>query len=128
MTASQVKDNFGHRLIGNKFMKRMVISTLLLFPKSIVNKVSKHCWIISSFEDGCAFVHRGKDIANKDYVIFLSDELLGSNEAQIRYTIAHEIGHVILGHRNSIGRLQTKKEIKIQEKEAHIFVKKHFIS
>jgi hypothetical protein len=128
MNNRKVRKNFGYRLIGTGYMKKMVISTLLLFPLRIVNIISKHCWFISSFEEGWAFVLRGKDIRSNDYVIFLSDELLGSNVAQIRYTIAHEIGHVILGHRNSIGTLQNKKEITKQEKEAHDFVKKYLVS
>ena len=69
-----------------------------------------------------------KTLRKKDeYVIFLSDELLKEPAAQIHYTIAHEIGHVILGHKNSIGRLQSKSEIRKQEKEAHNFVKKYLL-
>jgi Zn-dependent peptidase ImmA (M78 family) len=31
------------------------------------------------------------------------------------------VGHVVLGHRNSIGKVQTKREVRKQEKEADEF-------
>lgn len=62
MKVSRVKKNFKYRLIGTKYMKKMVISTLSVFPDEIIDKVSECCWFISSFEDGWAFVLRGKDI------------------------------------------------------------------
>lgn len=125
MNKSQVKENFKYRLIGSEFMKKLVVEILFLLPEKIALYVSKHCWIISSYEDGWAFVLRGKDIKNDEFVIFLSDELLKQNIYQIRYTIMHEFGHVVLGHRNSIGITQTKKEIRKQEKAADEFVMKY---
>jgi len=107
-------------------MKEMVVSTLQYFPDEISSKVSKKCWFISSFEDGWAFVLSGGDVKNNEYVIFLSDELLKEDVGQIRFTIAHEIGHVILGHRNAINKRQSKSEIRKQEKQADEFVKKFF--
>ncbi len=59
------------------------------------------------------------------HLIFLSDELFMHGEDQIRYTIAHEIGHVILGHRNSVMEKQSKSEIYAQEKEADKFARKY---
>ncbi len=47
------------------------------------------------------------------------------DEEQIRYTIAHEIGHVLLGHRNSIIEKQSKAEISNQEREADEFARKY---
>jgi len=44
---------------------------------------------------------------------------------QIKYSIAHEIGHVVLNHRNSVLIAQTKAEIKKQEKEADEFARKY---
>ena len=76
-------------------------------------------------EDGWAFTLRGDELKENEYLVFLSDELLNEDENQITWTIAHEIGHVILGHRNSIGEVQTKEEIKNQEKEADAFAKKY---
>lgn len=54
-------------------------------------------------------------------MIFLSDELFRYDKNQIMYTIAHKVGHVILGHRNSVFEKQSRKEINRQEKEADIF-------
>lgn len=48
--------------------------------------------------------------------------------SKIHYSIAHETGHVILRHRNSILEKQRKKEIKRQEKEADNFAKKYLPS
>jgi Zn-dependent peptidase ImmA (M78 family) len=42
------------------------------------------------------------------------------------YSIAHEIGHVILKHRNSTLVKQTKREIKKQEREADKFAKQFY--
>ena len=72
-------------------------------------------------DDAWAFTFTGNDLKHK-HLIFLSDDLLSQNVGQIRYSIAHEIGHVVLGHRNSILAGQTKEEIRKQEKEADAFV------
>lgn len=122
----KIQKAFGHRLIGNKSVKRIVAQTLLIFPNNIIDFVTKHCWIVSSFEDGWAFTLKANDLKKGEYLIFLSDELLSESVDQIRYTLAHEIGHVILGHRNSIGKIQSKSEIRIQERQAHAFVK-HYL-
>ncbi|HWA52473.1 MAG TPA: ImmA/IrrE family metallo-endopeptidase [Patescibacteria group bacterium] len=121
----KIKALFGHRLQGNKFMQKMVLQTLEKFPKDIQEFIATHVWFVSSFEDGWAFTLRGDELKKNEYLIFLSDELLKENPGQITWTIAHEIGHVVLGHRNSIGKLQTKKEISEQEKEADRFAKKY---
>lgn len=106
-------------------MQGIVARTLLVFPDDIIGLITKKCWIVSSFEDGWAFVLRGGEIRKNEFLIFLSDELLAEAEAEIRYTLVHEIGHVVLGHRNSIGEVQTKTEIRKQEKEAHAFARKY---
>lgn len=106
-------------------MKKIVAKTLTFFPIEIVEFITENCWIVSSFEDGWAFTLRGNELKRSEYLIFLSDELLREDEKQIMWTIAHEIGHVILGHRNSIGETQSKSEIKKQEKEADEFAKKY---
>jgi len=108
-------------------MKSVVVETLQLFPNKIADYVSKHCWFIGSFEDGYAFVIKGNEIKNGEYLIFLSDELLRENKHQIQYSIVHEIGHVILGHKNSIGEVLSKKEVTKQEKEADAFVKIYLV-
>jgi len=106
-------------------MKKMVFKTLKFFPQEITDHVAKNCWFVGSFEDGWAFTLRGDELKKNECLIFLSDELLKEDEGQIIWTIAHEIGHVILGHRNSIGEVQSKSEIKKQEKEADGFVRKY---
>lgn len=124
-TFTKIRQKFGGKLIGSGKMKQMVCSTLLIFPEDIIKKVTQKVWFISSFDDGWAFALRGDELKKDEALIFLSDELLKEKERQIRFTIAHEIGHVILGHRNSIGRKQTSTEIARQEKEADKFVKKY---
>ena len=119
------KKSFGHRLQGNTYMKKMVLKTLQFFPDEITNFITQKVWFISSFEDGWAFTLRGDELKKDEYLIFLSDELLNQNEGQIIWTIAHEMGHVVLGHKNSIGKVQTKSEIRNQEQEADEFAKKY---
>lgn len=99
----------------------MVCETLLIFPNEIIKYITSHCWFVGSFEDGWAFVLRGDELKEDESLIFLSDELLKENEKQIKYTIAHEVAHIILGHRNSIGKPQSKSEVRKQEKEADEF-------
>lgn len=58
-------------------------------------------------------------------MIILSDSLWDQPEEDIIYTIAHEIGHVALGHTNAILEPQSKKETARQEKEARVFALKY---
>lgn len=124
-SVKEIERAFGHKLITNNYTKRIIIETIQLLPDEIIKKVTKNCWFISSFEDGWAFVLKGDEIKRNEYLIFLSDELIKEEEAQMRYTILHEIGHVILGHRNSIGEAQSKAEVRKQEREAHEFVRNY---
>jgi hypothetical protein len=128
MSESAVQKAFGHKLIGTPFMKKMVERTLMRLPPKIADEIMKHCWFVGSFKDGWAFTIRQRDLKKGECLIFLSDELLGEDPRQIIWTITHEIGHVILGHRNSIGAVQTKSEIKRQEKEADEFAKRYLIA
>src|SRR6266404_1838274 len=99
--------SFGGKLVGTKLMKQHVCEVLSLMEEDIINFITSKCWFFASMEDAFAFTLTGNDL--KDYhLIFLSDELFGEPLSQIRYTIAHEIGHVILGHRNSILERQSK--------------------
>jgi Zn-dependent protease with chaperone function len=123
-TIAKIKKGFGGKLIGNPHMKRVVIDSVLLLPPEIIDYVTKKVWILSSPEDAWAMTFRGDEIKDR-HLIFLSDELLRESEEQIRYTLLHEIGHVILNHRNSIGYEQTESEIKHQEIEADKFAKKY---
>ena len=123
-TFKEIRRVLNGRLIGNLYMKRMVCDTLLSLPSKIIQYVCTNIWFISSPEDAWAFTFRGSDIKNQ-HLIVLSDELLKQKQTQIRYTILHEIGHVVLGHKNSIGFEQTESEIKEQELEADQFAKKY---
>lgn len=123
----QIRHAFNGRLMGKLFMRRMVCKTLTLLPPKIVKYVTANVWFISSPEDAWAFTFRGSDIKNQ-HLIILSDELFNEGDSQVRYTILHEIGHVILGHKNSIGFEQTQTEIKKQEQEADRFAKEYSVS
>jgi len=105
-------------------MKEMVCRACLLLPSEIIQEVTSRVWIISSPDDAWAMTFQGEEIKNR-HLIFLSEDLLRQDEEQIFYTILHEIGHVILKHRNSIGFEQTETEIKKQEAEADRFAKKY---
>lgn len=115
---------FGGKLVGNAQMKRQVCQTLQDMPEEIVKFVTKNCWFLGSTDDAWAFTFTGNDLKDQ-HLIFISDELLLQEENQIQHSIAHEIGHVILNHRNSTLVRQTKAEIRKQEREAEQFAKKY---
>lgn len=119
-----IKQAFGGRLVGNNFMKNMVVQAVTKLPDEIIEHVTKHVWFLSSSEDAWAYTFKGSDVSDK-HLIFLSDELLSEDEPQIQYTILHEIGHVILNHKNSIHYRQSKEEISLQESEADKFAKRY---
>ena len=93
-------------------------------PVEVQSFITEKCWFFSSMDDAWAFAFTGNDLVDQ-HLIFLSDELWKQPEQEIYYTIAHEIGHVILGHRNSTLIRQTRTEIRRQEKEADRFAKKY---
>lgn len=115
---------FDGKLVGKPKTKELICETLLLMTPEVVEFVTQNCWFVSSFEDAYAFAFTGNDLKNQ-HLIFLSDELLDQDENQIYYSIAHEIGHVILGHRNSVLVTQSKEEVKQQEREADEFARKY---
>lgn len=115
---------FDGKLVGREMMKRQVCEVLTLMEDEIVHYVTKNCWFFSSMDDAWAFTLTGNDLKDQ-HLILLSDELLAQPTNQIRYSIAHEIGHVILKHRNSMLERQTKREIGQQEKEADLFARKY---
>src|SRR4030066_440977 len=119
-----IRRKFVGKLIGSPKMQKLVCETLLAFPKDIIDFVTKNVWFISSFADAWGFVLKGKELGGKD-VIFLADELFHQEKTAQAYEIAHEVGHVILGHRNAISKPQTKQEIRKQEKEADRFARHH---
>ncbi len=115
---------FNGKLVGTDEMKQWVCEVVALMEDDLVNYITSACWFFGSMDDSLAFTFTGNDLRNQ-HLIFLSDELFMHDEEQIKYTIAHEIGHVILRHRNSIIEKQSKAEIYKQEKEADEFAKKY---
>lgn len=115
---------FDGKLVGTPFMKVQVYETLSKMPSDIIDYVTQKCWFISSLQDAWAFAFTGNDLKDQ-HLIFLSDALLNQDISQIQFTIAHEIGHVILKHRNSVKLTQTQTEIKHQELEADEFAMKY---
>lgn len=123
-TPSKIRKTLGGKLIGKKFVQNIVCKTLSFLPDDILERVCKTVWFISSPDDAWAFTFKGTEI-RKRHLIFLSDELFTQDKELIVYTILHEVGHVVLNHRNSIGYEQTKTEIKRQEKEADTFAREY---
>jgi Zn-dependent peptidase ImmA (M78 family) len=113
---------FEGKLVGTKFMKKWVCETLVKMPIEIIDFITQNCWFFGSMDDAWAFTFTGNDLKNQ-HLIFLSDDLLNQHPQRIMFSIAHEIGHVILKHRNSTLVKQTKAEIKQQEIEADEFAK-----
>jgi len=119
-TAREIYYAFEGKLVGTVFLKRCVCQTLAQMPDEIINFVTKNCWFMGSMKDAFAYTFTGNDLKNQ-HLIFLSDDLLNQNLEQIQFSIAHEVGHVILKHRNSTVVKQTKQEIRQQEKAADAF-------
>ncbi len=116
----KIKKKFKGKLVGNARMQKLVCEVLLIFPPEIADLVTGNVWFVSSFDDSWCFVIDSKDLAKK-HLIFLGDELFDQDKYAQHYTIAHEIGHVMLKHRNAILEPQTKRETEKQEDEAHQF-------
>ena len=120
----KIKKKFEGKLIGNPRMQKLVCETLLFFPKEKADLIVKNIWFVSSFDDSWSFVLDSSDLGKK-HLVFLGDELFKQDKYAQNYTIAHEIGHVLLNHRNAILKPQTGEEIKDQEAEAHKFALKY---
>lgn len=118
----KIYDAFDSKLVGTKRMQFYVCDVVSRMPKNIIAHITSTCWFVSSMDDAWGFTLTGNDLKDH-HLIFLSDDLFREHPKQIRYTIAHEIGHVILGHRNSILERQSKSEVRKQEKEADQFAK-----
>lgn len=103
-------------------MKDAVITALALLPKDLANTATKKIWFVSNFEDAWGFVLTGEELGGK-HLIFLNNNLFDQSPAQIRYSILHEVGHVILGHRNAILKAQSKTETEKQEDDADKFAR-----
>lgn len=122
-----VQKAFGYKLIGTKFMKKTVADAVLMLPGKIAYFVTKNMWFVSSFTDGYAFTLRRDDLKKGEYLVFISDELLIHPAWRIKFSVLHEVGHAYLGHKNSIGASQSKREVSKQEKEADEFAKSYML-
>lgn len=117
---------FGGKLHVSKKLKEHVCRAVGLLPQSIIAQITSHCWFLGSTEDAWAYTFRGDEVMGKHLVI-LSDELLNQTDDDIQWTIIHEIGHVVLGHRNAILAPQSKGEIAKQEREADAFARRYIL-
>lgn len=115
---------FEGKLVGRRLMQRYVCEVVSKMPESIVAFITENCWFMGSMEDAWAYAFTGNDLINQ-HLVFLSDELFLQSTGQIYYSIAHEIGHIVLGHRNSTVYKQSKEEIERQEEEADEFAKRY---
>ncbi len=120
----KIRKKFSGKLAGSKKMQNIVCETLLSFPKEIVDYVTENVWFVSSFDDSWGFVLKGSEIGNK-FIVFFGDELFAQDKYEQKYTVAHEIGHVVLKHRNAILEPQTKAQTNVQEAQAHKFALKY---
>lgn len=120
VTTRDVYRLFGGKIHGTKTMKNYVCQVVAKLPLDIIEHITSDCWFLGSTTDAWAYSFRGDEVSGK-HLIVLSDSLWEQPEQDIIYTIAHEIGHIVLGHRNAILAPQTKREIAKQEKEARDF-------
>lgn len=115
-----IQKAFHGKLVGKAAMKHHVAEVLAEMSPDIISFVTKEVWFVTSFDDAWAFTFTGNDFENK-YVIFLSDDLMHENVQQIRWTIAHEIGHVVLGHKNRFLEKFGREKTHEQERDADAF-------
>src|SRR5690242_21520627 len=120
MTFHDIERAFEGKVIGSERLKHFVYQTLTVFPDDIALFISKYCWFMGSMDDAYAYAFTGNDLKDQ-HLIFLSDDLLIQSDQQIQFTVAHEIGHIILNHKNSVEYRQTREEISEQEKQADEF-------
>lgn len=120
MTIDQIKRAFGGKLVGTKLLKENVCEVVALLPDDQQEYITEYCWFVGSMDDAWGYTFTGNDLADQ-HLIFLSDDLLSQDKEQIQWSIAHEIGHVILGHKNNIFIKQSKLSVNRQEQEADEF-------
>lgn len=120
MTYDEIAEKFNGKVIGSIRLRHFVYQTLIAFPDDVTEYITANCWFMGSMDDAYAYAFTGNDLKNQ-HLIFLSDDLLDQDTKQIQFTIAHEIGHVMLGHKNSVQYSQSRKEISEQEQQADAF-------
>lgn len=111
-------------MVGNDLMRKSVAKAILKLPEEIAWPIIEDVWFFSSDYDSYGYAFNGNDLKDM-HLIFLSDALFKESENQIMYTILHEIGHIVLKHKNSIHYQQSKAEIRKQESEADQFANMH---
>ncbi len=121
-----ITNAFAGKLHVNRRLKKYVLRTVAKLSDDLIRKVTRDTWILGSVEDAWAYVFHGDELKGK-HLIIVSDSLLDQPEQDIEWTIMHEIGHVILGHRNSILVTQSRSEIRRQEREANSFAQKYLV-
>jgi len=126
MQINQIRLAFKRKLIGNKKMTNYVLKVLSVMPKNIIEFVTENVWFVTSFEDAWAFTFTGNDFENR-HVVFLSDDLFKQNKDQIYWTITHEIGHVVLGHKNRFLEKFGEEKVRKQEDEADKFARQYTV-
>lgn len=120
MTKEEIRKAFGGKLVGSKRLKEHVVEVVSRLPRKLQKYMTEYVWFVGSMEDAWGYTFTGNDLADQ-HLIFLSDELLEQDEDQIAWSIAHEIGHVVLGHKNNIFVKQSKRSVSKQEEEADAF-------
>lgn len=120
-----IRRKFHGKLVGSEKLKFHVCQVVSQLPQDLQDYVTEYCWFVGSMEDSWAYTFTGNDLEDQ-HLIFLSDELLSQEASQIHYSIAHEIGHVVQGHRNSVFIKQSKDEVTQQEIEADEFASQFF--
>lgn len=120
----EIFQKFHGKLIGSFPMKMHICEVVARMPDDMIDFVTTKCWFMGSMDDAWAFAFTGNDLKDQ-HLIFLSDSLMREHHPQIFYSIAHEIGHVVLNHRNSVLVKQSKEEIEKQEQEADEFAYKY---
>ena len=120
MTIDEIKKAFGGKLVGTKKLKTLVCEVVALLPEDLQEYITKYVWFVGSMDDAWGYTFTGDDLADQ-HLIFLSDDLMAQDTDQIHWSIAHEIGHVVLGHKNNIFVKQSKFAVNKQEQEADHF-------
>ena len=114
--------NLVSHMVGDDQIKNLIYETLQIFPKQIVDYISDNVWFVSSFNDAWSFTLEADDLCGKA-IVFLSDDLLRQDREQIKYSVAHEIAHVMLGHKNPYDSRPIKNQEKKYETSADEFAK-----
>lgn len=120
MTREEIRKAFGGKLVGTKKLKENVCEVVVKLPENLQEYVTEYVWFVGSMADAWGYTFTGNDLIDQ-HLIFLSDDLLSQDKEQIHWSIAHEIGHVILGHKNNIFVKQSKQHVNRQEEEADQF-------